>query len=211
MRLVDLFDNSLLYQGLQSCISKKHTSEFLQTKILKPIGVKKVLDFGCGIGSHSIFFPNSHQLGLEPLDSCVARANSFFKRTNTNFLLADHTYLKNIPDSSFDLVIAMGVLHHVNDSIFQYFVRQSHRILKPGGRLTTLDPVLHPDQSSFSKWVVKRDRGRWVRDRHLYTDLFINSFNNELTIEIYKGLLRIPYDHIHIEAFKEDVTYPNKD
>ena len=111
--------------------------------------------------------------------------------------------MSSITDSSFELIIAIGVLHHINDETLNHFLKESSRILKPGGRLTTFDPVFHKKQSKFTKWVISRDRGTWVRNVEGYTDAFMDVFPDSLNFKIYSNLLRIPYDHICINVNKE--------
>jgi ubiquinone/menaquinone biosynthesis C-methylase UbiE len=191
-----------LYELFQFGVTRHGTQELIRNQVLKPDGIKKVLDFGCGIGYHSKEFIDSEYLGIEPLSDCVNKANRMFKNSENNFIVGDHESLKSIKDSSYDLIIALGVLHHINDSIFDEFIKESHRILKVGGRLTTFDPVYHNGQSKISKWVVSRDRGTWIRTTEGYSERIQKIYNQEPSKTIYTNLLRIPYDHIAIEVEK---------
>ena len=202
MKIANVFDNALLYRIFQFGVIKSGTTELIKEQILKPVEVKSVLDFGCGIGYHSVHFADSQYLGIEPLEGCVVEANKKYKTANTTFLIGDHQTLKSIPDSSFELIISIGVLHHIDNEIFSDFMEQAFRILKPGGRLTTFDPVFHENQSLLSRWVVSRDRGNWVRTAEGYLLPVRNIFGNRISFKIHKKLLRIPYDHISIEVIK---------
>jgi ubiquinone/menaquinone biosynthesis C-methylase UbiE len=202
MKLADVFDNAQFYKLFQFSVISNASKLRITDEVLKPIGVDKVLDFGCGIGHHSLDFSDSSYLGIEPLSSCVEKANKMYRAQNSKFIVGDHLTLNSIPSSSFDVVIAIGVLHHIEDEIFFAFVKEAHRILKPGGRLTTLDPVYHPNQTSLSRWVVARDRGEWVRTSEEYLQPVRDSFQGQVCNTIYQRLLRIPYDHIHMEAIK---------
>jgi len=202
MKVAKIFDNAQLYKLFQFTVISKANRTRVREEILKPLGVRKVLDFGCGIGYHCEDFKNSEYFGIEPLPGCVDKANRLFKSTNRTFIVGDHRDLKNVPGSSFDTIIAVGVLHHIDDAIFSEFIMESHRILKPGGRLTTFDPVFHENQSSISRWVVSRDRGEYVRATEEYLAPVEKLFSAGITYKIYKGLLRIPYDHLHMEIIK---------
>jgi ubiquinone/menaquinone biosynthesis C-methylase UbiE len=202
MKIANIFNNAKLYELFQFGVARRGTTEIVRNQVLKPYGVKKVLDFGCGIGYHSKEFIGSEYLGIEPLSDCVNKANRMFKNSGNNFIVGDHDSLKSIKDSSYDLIIALGVLHHINDSIFDEFIKESHRILKAGGRLTTFDPVYHKDQSKISKWVVSRDRGTWIRTTEGYSERIQKIYNQEPSKKIYTNLLRIPYDHIALEVLK---------
>ena len=203
MKLAQVFDNAKLYEIFQFAVAKKATHEIIRSEILKPDdGVSNVLDFGCGIGYHSRLFHSAQYLGIEPLESCIERANKNYSGPLTQFILGDHSLLRDLKSENFDLVIAVGVLHHIDDEICREFIREAYRILKPGARLTTFDPVLHGRQTKISEWVVKRDRGAWVRTDVEYLNSIEEFFPGRLETTIYSNLLRIPYDHIAISATK---------
>lgn len=202
MKLAQVFDFAKVYEPFQFSVTRKGTSEIVRNEILKPDRIAKVLDFGCGIGYHSQLFKSGQYLGIEPLGSCISVANRKYSSPDVEFRLGDQTALKSLPDNSFDLVFAMGVLHHINDKIFSEFVVEAHRLLKPGARLTTFDPVFHSRQSKISEWVVKQDRGNWVRTETEYVNVIGGAFSGAFNTKIYSKLLRIPYDHIAIHAFK---------
>ncbi len=202
MKAADIFDNAQLYKLFQFSVSKSGAAHKISNEVLKPNGIKTVLDFGCGIGYHSNEFPDAEYLGIEPLQGCIDKANKTYGSSSAKFIVGDHNTLKSIPTSSYDLIIAIGVLHHIDDHIFTEFLKESYRILKPGGRLTTFDPVFHENQKRFSRWLVSRDRGLWVRTPEKYLFPIKNVFPKEPTFKIYSSLLRIPYDHIHLEIYK---------
>ena len=202
MRFVSIFDNASLYKSFQFAVSRRKTLSVIREEVLRPVGVQDVLDFGCGIGYHALEFPNANYLGIEPLQSCIRKAHVLYSASNRHFVLGDHKMLSEIPDSSFDLIIAIGVLHHINDDIVTEFLQEGHRILRSGGRLTTLDPVLHVDQSILSRAVVKRDRGKWVRTESEYSEIITSHFPGKMVKKIYTGLLRIPYDHVTFTLIK---------
>lgn len=202
MNIAKVFDNANLYNLFQLGVQKSGTRDFLNSEILKTDLVDKVLDFGSGIGHKSELFQDKQYLGIEPLESCVRVAKRLYEDSNTKFLLGDHTTLKSLPGGTFDLVFAIGVLHHIDNLVFSEFVKEAFRLLKPGARLMTFDPVIHQHQSKLSKWVVKQDRGNWVRTENEYLAVINSSFTDDTDSRIYSKLLRIPYDHILINATK---------
>lgn len=202
VRISQIFDEPKLYEFFQSIVSKQGTLATIKDEIIRPDSVIRVLDFGCGIGIHSKLFTTSEYLGIEPLEACVAVAKQKYANSRVEFKIGNHLNLKTLPASSFDLVIAIGVLHHINSEIFGEFVKEANRILKPGARLTTFDPVLHKEQSKVSEWVVKQDRGAWVRTEREYLEIMQKNFSGIISTKIYSKLLRIPYDHIAMNAVK---------
>lgn len=202
MRFVDVFDNANIYKIFQFSIMRRNTLKIIRDEVLKPDNVQNVLDFGCGIGYHSLEFPNSNYFGIEPIEGCIEKANAMHSGDRRTFLLGDHTALMEVPSSSYELIIAIGVLHHIDDEVASEFIKESYRILRPGGRLTTLDPVFHEEQSRLSKWIVGRDRGEWVRNVYDYQQIFNQNFSGVLSTRIFANLLRMPYDHVHLEVEK---------
>lgn len=202
MKIANVFNSAKLYGAFQFAVAKKNTHNVIKDEIIRPDEVSVVLDFGCGIGYHSKMFPSAMYLGIEPIKSCVKLANKHYSNPNAEFRAGDHALLTDLESESFDLVIAIGVLHHIDDSILRIFAKESKRILRPGGRLTTFDPVLHIEQSKVSRWVVKRDRGAWVRTEQDYVSKIQEVFSEKIETRIYSKLLRIPYDHIVIDVLK---------
>ena len=202
MRISQVFDNANLYNLFQLVIQKSGTKDFLNREILKSESIERVLDFGSGIGHHSQLFQGKQYLGIEPSESCVLSAERLYKDSNSTFLVGDHTALKSLTEGTFDLIFAIGVLHHIDDLVFNEFVEQAFRLLKPGARLMTFDPVLHQHQRKLSKWVVKQDRGQWVRTENEYLTVIKKFFLDNTDSRIYSKLLRIPYDHILINTTK---------
>ena len=201
-KLADVFENATFYKLFQFLVIPQKSRKYIENNIISVSGVESVLDFGCGVGYHAEYFEFAEYLGIEPLESCVAKANQLFAKKGTTFKVGDHNTLKNINDESFDLIIAIGVLHHIEDEIVDLFIGEAKRLLKPGGRLTTFDPVIHSDQTFPSKWVVSQDRGRYVRRPEEYSEFFKTHFDENISSKVHSGLLRIPYDHIHFHAIK---------
>jgi ubiquinone/menaquinone biosynthesis C-methylase UbiE len=97
---------------------------------------KRVLDYACGNFDWGTFFAQSgaaHVSGFDLAESGIARARERVERMG----LADRVDLAAMdasrleyPDESFDLVVGIGVLHHVAKypGVFEHL----HRVLKPG-------------------------------------------------------------------------------
>ena len=73
--------------------------------------------------------------------------------------------------SQFDLVLAVGVLHHLDDAEALQLCCLAEAALKPGGRFITFDGCYLPSQSHIARYLLSRDRGQNVRDREGYTKI----------------------------------------
>jgi SAM-dependent methyltransferase len=92
---------------------------------------------------------------------------------------------------SFDLVLATGILHHLDDSRALSLFELARKALKPTGRLITFDGCFVAGQPKLAKFVVSRDRGAFVRQPEQYSRLASASFGKVETF-VRHDLLRIP-------------------
>jgi ubiquinone/menaquinone biosynthesis C-methylase UbiE len=98
--------------------------------LLRMLSVREVLDVGCGTGRSLAYLhyqlPNLRVIGLEPvkalLDLAIAKHVS-----KTSLIVGDGRTLP-FPDSSFDAVFELGVLHHTPDP--DLMVREMLRVAR---------------------------------------------------------------------------------
>jgi cyclopropane fatty-acyl-phospholipid synthase-like methyltransferase len=101
---------------------------------------------------------------------------------------------------AFDIVLAIGLLHHLDDqqAINLFILAQS--ALKQGGRLITIDPCYAPDQTAIARFLVRRDRGQNVRTAQQYKHL-VETIFSQCKFEV-KHRQWIPYTHCIMECKK---------
>lgn len=100
---------------------------------------------------------------------------------------------------SYDLAIAFGLLHHLNDSEARHLVNHLRLALKSKGRLITVDGVFFKHQNKIKKMLLKLDRGRFVRTKPQYEKILFSKFKKVRTF-IKNDIFRIPYDLLIAEA-----------
>lgn len=104
---------------------------------------KIVLDFACGDGKTAIYAAKAGAklaLGIDISGISVQNAKAAAEKEglkNTFFLQGDCEDTQ-LPDSSVDIVICAGVLHHLDLS---YALPEIRRILAPGGKLIALEAL----------------------------------------------------------------------
>jgi ubiquinone/menaquinone biosynthesis C-methylase UbiE len=93
----------------------------------------QVLEVGCGTGNyiHAIAdIIGCTCYGSDPSKGMLEKAQT--QGPGVNFSLGSAEQLDS-PESAFDLVFCVDVIHHVNDRLA--FFREVQRVLKPGGKL----------------------------------------------------------------------------
>ncbi len=104
--------------------------------------VPAILDVGGRKSHYTIDVPAEITISDLPRESAIQkqlhlgiddpiREQILERRSNVRQILYDDMTRSALPDESFDLVVAVEVLEHVEDD--GAFVRQSHRLLRPGG------------------------------------------------------------------------------
>jgi ubiquinone/menaquinone biosynthesis C-methylase UbiE len=107
----------------------------------------RVLDVGCGIGTHSIWLARQGLpvVGVDVSEAAIRQAEHRARTAGVTveWLVADG---KNLPfgDASFDAIFDRGTYHH-QDADKERYVREVMRVLKPGGRylLLAFHPSMH--------------------------------------------------------------------
>jgi SAM-dependent methyltransferase len=159
-----------------------------------------VFDIGCGTAELLPLMPKGvryvgFDLSPEYIDAAKARYGS-----SGTFECMD---VANYQDSSFDggadIVLAMGILHHLDDASAEALMQTAWSKLRPGGRLITLDGTLVPDQSWMARSIILRDRGQNIRAPEDYEKLAAAVFG-PVKRTIRHDLLYVPYTHCILEC-----------
>ena len=102
----------------------------------KKIG--KILDFGCGLGRHSIFFSQQgfHVSAFDLSKAATDYLEAWAKRENIAVNIANADMM-DLPyaDNSFDGVFAYHVISHTNSTGIRQIVNEITRVLKKGGEI----------------------------------------------------------------------------
>ena len=161
---------------------------------------QRVLDIGCGPADILQYLPKVDYTGFD--------ANPDYITTATrNYGDRGRFYCQRVSEESlsahegFDIVLAVGVLHHLDDAEAEQLFRLALAALVPGGRLITLDGVFVKGQSKVARLIVSRDRGQHVRDERGYLRIAERVFT-KITPAVRTDLLTIPYTHLILECEK---------
>jgi SAM-dependent methyltransferase len=161
----------------------------------------RVLDIGCGPGAMFPYLPNVEYVGFDASEDYIQAAKEQYGNRATFY--CDQVNAETITKhSEFDLVLAIGILHHLDDTEAFQLCHLAKSALKPGGRFITFDGCYVSGQSPIAHYLLNRDRGQNVRDRQGYTKIVSQVFSKDVVVTIREDLLRIPYTHIILECTK---------
>lgn len=170
-----------------------------EKKIIKRLfsldGSKKVLDLGCGTGELSSFFTKEQYLGVDIDESSIQYARGHYQR---EFMVADGRQLP-FNDASFDKVLVVGVLHHLNDEDSQRVILEIKRVLAHGGRVLIMEDT--KSKALITRMMQSIDQGAYIRSEEEWRDLLRKNFQIEESFTFRSGvsfyaafLLKKPYD-----------------
>jgi SAM-dependent methyltransferase len=169
------------------------------SEYVRPVAGEKLLDIGCGPGDILEDLPAVDYLGFDINPKYVEAARKRFGHRGRFFCGDVGLTTIDQEAGSFDLVLATGVLHHLDDSQALSLFKLARKALKPGGRLVTYDGCFVAGQPKLARFVVSRDRGQYVRESAEYTKLASLVFP-EVRSFVRHDLLRIPYTHVILQC-----------
>jgi len=184
----------LFFQRLMG--SHRFRTRFVKNYI-RPHSAMTILDIGCGPADILSYLPNVDYWGFDISEKYIGGAiRRFGQRGKFYCHELMHSDIEKMP--SFNIVLALGLLHHLNDDEALNIINLSSKLLKLGGRLLTVDACLETRQNAIAHFLVRNDRGQNVRTKEKYAKLVGTVFDNP-RIEI-RNQTWIPYTHCIMEC-----------
>ena len=202
MNLKSLLDQPVIYKLFSALVGAQYSISTLVNQYVRPAAGDRILDIGCGPGKILDHLPQVDYFGFDFSPSYIESATRRYGHRGQFFCqrVSEAQVFLEQPES-FDIVLAIGVLHHLDDAEAMQLFEIARRALKKDGRLVTYDGCYVRGQSRAAKYLLSRDRGQFVRDEQGYTGL-AGSRSDEVRASIRHDLLRIPYTHIIMECIK---------
>jgi SAM-dependent methyltransferase len=182
-----------VYDAIQNILLRKSTRQRYVRDYIRPFPGCRILDIGCGPAAILEHLPESvgEYVGFDMNPGYIesarlrwgARGRFHCQKVETATLAQDGAY---------DIVLANGIVHHLDDAEARQLFDVAHRALRRGGRLVTYDNVHIENQHWFARWLIARDRGRAVRHREGYETLARGRFAR-VESTILHDTLRVPY------------------
>ena len=176
-----VFDFSQKLNPMTVALYRKLVTEHVR---LPPGG--RVLDIGCGVGAHRPLFTDMQYTGVDINPAYISAAT---RRFGDHFQVMDAGAL-DFPDESIDAVFTVATCHHIGDSTLRSMMREVLRVLRPGGAMHVVEPVLPVSRRAVIKRAIfQADRGRYQRTLPELT-MLLGAIGGRMTqVELRAGVL----------------------
>jgi SAM-dependent methyltransferase len=186
-----------VYRRFQQLVCGNHYARFVH-EYLRPAAGQRILDIGCGPAAILSHLPDVEYTGVDLSPTYIESARRRYG--DRGQFHCRHVYEASLGDlGTFDLVIAHGILHHLDDADALHLFKLAGSALRREGRLVTLDGCFVEGQSPAARRLLAMDRGRFVRDKRGYLQLAQKYFAH-VSVDIRHDLIRIPYTHIILQC-----------
>jgi SAM-dependent methyltransferase len=188
-----------VYRLTQNAIGAERARRRLAAGHIKAEPGQRVFDIGSGTSDILDHLPSVEYFGLEPSGAYVDAARKRFGSRATILHGGVDDFDPEPWAGTCDLVLSVGVLHHLTDDQAAGLLSAAARLLKPGGRFVAMDPCLETGQNPIARALIVRDRGQHVRTRDQAEALLGDTFRTA-AVRVRTDLLHVPYTHSIIEA-----------
>lgn len=194
-RLSSLLEFPAGYRLFRWLVGGESAWRIYLAEYVKPVPGDKILDLGCGPADVLNYLPAVNYTGLDINPEYINSAKKRFG-SRGRFLCGDvgRAAIEG-EQGTFDLVLATGVIHHLDEVQAATLFDLARRALRPAGRLVTFDGCRVPQQSRLARWLLARDRGKFVRSREEYLRLASAHFT-KVEPHLRQDLLCMPYTHL---------------
>lgn len=190
-----------IYKSFQKIFGKSDANEIILNEYIKPNHGDKILDIGCGPANWLNYMPSdATYIGVD-------LSKEYIEEAKKNFGDKGIFINKDVKDIDFeelgapDVVILMGVMHHLEDSELLSLLKSIKKISKSSTRVITLDGCFTSTQGLIAKYLLKLDRGQNVRGINEYSEIVSEVFKSNYYIR--EDLTRLPYTFIVFECFND--------
>ncbi len=201
MNLKDILSNATVFDTFTGLIIQpKRKFDFIRDCVGNVKG-KKVLDLGCGYG-RMLESMNGYEkyVGIDYSNLYIEKAKKLFSdRDNIEFICTDLNEYVNKSDERFDIVMMVGVMHHLNNKEIDNAMKNIKKLLKEDGLFVSYDGAYTDNMNPVAKFMLKNDRGKYVRHERVWRKL-MKKYWKDYSYRIRTDVLRVPYSVIIFRA-----------
>ena len=190
-----------VYEMFQNLLGGDATSSLVQ-EYIRPKPGDSILDIGCGPGRILEYLPSDVEyVGFDMDQEYIdAAKKKYGSRGRFECKKVGRDVIEGL--QAFDIVIAVGVVHHLNDADAVQLFQLAHRALAPGQRLMTLDGCYVKGQHPIARWLLSKDRGTYIRSPEEYESIARQVFER-VEVNVRHDGLRVPYTRAIITSTKD--------
>jgi SAM-dependent methyltransferase len=165
-----LLGHGWAYDVAQKAMGGSRTRRWMQREFIRAMPGERVLDIGCGTADILTVLPDVDYVGFDISEPYIARARARWRlRGQFHAQYLDRATLESL--GKFDLILATGVLHHLEDEEVGALFEMLADGLRPTARIITVDGCHVRGQNPFARFLINHDRGRNVRTPDAYATL----------------------------------------
>ncbi|GAV20305.1 bifunctional 3-demethylubiquinone-9 3-methyltransferase/ 2-octaprenyl-6-hydroxy phenol methylase [Mariprofundus micogutta] len=197
-----ILSHPAMYNFTQNFLGVRKARRILTSEYFPNKKGLRILDIGCGTAEILEFLPEDiHYVGFDASMQYIEQARQRFGNRGEFFSeLVNSAHLNHL--GKFDVVLAFGVLHHLDDPETAMLFDLAVEALDHNGSVITVDPCFCPEQSAIARWLIEHDRGQDVRNENGYCQLASTHFSN-ITSTLRHDLLRVPYTYLIMNCKNE--------
>lgn len=184
------------YQLFQRVCGAEKMRKIFTREYIRPHPGSSILDIGCGTADIRPYLGNSiSYIGIDLSESYIEHNRSKYSGTpSTTFVCKNlNDYVRDAP--SYDIILLMGVLHHIDDQMVCELLSMLPQLLRSNGRVITMDGCYTDNLTSFERMLLRNDRGKFVRSLPEWDALFSKCLPGA-AFEIRKDLYYLPFNVI---------------
>jgi len=194
-----VFSHPAIYNLAQRMVGAEKARRILVRDYFPRMEGRRMLDIGCGTAEILRHLPaRMAYVGFDASAAYIVQAKARFgERGIFRAELVREATLEGM--QGFDLVLAFGLLHHLDDDEADMLFALAASALVEGGSLLTIDPVYVAGQAASARWMISKDRGQNIRSPEAYRALAEKHFT-DVTVSVRHDLLYIPYSHAILQC-----------
>lgn len=188
-----------LYSFCMNILGGRKVYLELIRRYIRPKSGMRILDLGCGPAEILALLPEDIEyVGVDLSQAYIEAAEKAYGGRG-KFRCIPVESMRSNALGRFDLVLGLGLLHHLDDVQCKSFFSLAAEVLQQEGRCLAIDPCFVDGQHALARWLIARDRGRNVRTPVAYAAMAQPFFPRQVQ-HIHHDLLRIPYTHHVMEC-----------